>query len=92
GLALLAFTAFPEPNLREGCELVLDPERPPRWEEVSWDGHRDLISVTHEAALAYAQVAAEAFGVSPENITAEFNPEKVVQALKKTKEERKKSE
>lgn len=92
GLALVACTALPEPNLREGCELVLDRDRPPQWELVRWDGQREALSLVHEDALAYAQAAAEAFGVSPETITAEFKPEKVVEALKKTKEERKKSE
>lgn len=91
GLSLVAFTAWPEPNLREGCELVLDPDRPPLTEEVHRDGRRQPLVLSHEEALAFAREAAVAFGVSPDPIVAHFNAGKVVEALKKSKEERKKA-
>lgn len=91
GLSLVAFTAFPETNLREGCELVLDPERPPIAEEVYRDGRRQQLVLSHQEALDYARAAAQEFGVPPEPVFAQFNAGKVVEALKKSKEERKKA-
>lgn len=91
GLSLVAFTAFPETNLREGCELVLDPERPPLMQEVHRDGRRLELSLTHQQALEYAAEAAKDFGVPEEPIIAQFNAGKAMEALKKSKEERKKS-
>lgn len=91
GLSLVAFTAWPEPNLREGCELVLDPDKPPVSEEVHRDGKRHPVTLSHEDALTYARQAALAFGVKSEPVFARFLAAKVVEALKKSKEERKKA-
>lgn len=63
GLALTAFTSNPSGYLRQGCNLVLDPERPREFVEVYPDGRRVPATVTHEAARAYAAAVAKAFGV-----------------------------
>lgn len=63
GLALVSFTAPMDSNLREGCELVQDPNQPPTWKLVKHDGTRMDLDITHDAALAFAKVAAESFGV-----------------------------
>ena len=65
GLALTAFTHRAIGYLRQGCLLVLDPEpsEPHEFSEVYPDGTRKPCNVTHEECLAYAQVAATAFGV-----------------------------
>lgn len=91
GLSLVVLTAWPEPNLREGCELVLDPERKPLMEEVYRNGKRQPLELTHEEALAYAREAALAFGVTTGERKVSFQAQEVVEALKKSKEERKKS-
>jgi CRISPR-associated protein Csb1 len=63
GLALTAFTYSPAGYLRQGCNLVPDPDRPREFTEVHGDGRRTPVTATHEEALAYARTAAEAFGV-----------------------------
>ncbi|HJT75893.1 MAG TPA: type I-U CRISPR-associated RAMP protein Csb1/Cas7u [Gemmataceae bacterium] len=63
GLALTAFTYSPSGYLRQGCNLVLDPEKPREFVEVYGDGRRLPAPITHDDALDYARAAAEAFGV-----------------------------
>ncbi len=63
GLALTAFTYNSVGYLRQGCNLVLDPDKPRTFEEVYGDGRRVPATVTHDSALAYAKAAAQAFGV-----------------------------
>jgi CRISPR-associated protein Csb1 len=63
GLALTAFTMPTTGYLRQGCDLVLDPDRPPELRLVSYDGRREEVSLAHEEALAYARAAAAGFGV-----------------------------
>ena len=77
GLALTAFTYRATGYLRQGCLLVLDPgaEKPREYNEVHPDGERKPCGVTHEAALAYAQAAAAAFGVG-EDKTVPFDKER----------------
>jgi CRISPR-associated protein Csb1 len=66
GLALTAFTAAPGGYLRQGCHLVLDDGKTREFKEVYADGaHKDAM-VKHEDALAYAKVAAKAFGINPD--------------------------
>jgi len=65
GLALTAFTYPPSGYLRQGCNLVLDPDNPRTFEAVFGDGHREDAGVTHAEALAYTREAAKAFGVDP---------------------------
>lgn len=63
GLALVAFTKPAVGFLRQGCNLVLDSERKPESKVVFPDGRREPTGLTHDAALAFAKKAAEAFGV-----------------------------
>ncbi len=48
GLALTAFTYHPCGYLRQGCNLVADPDKPRLFEEVYGDGRRKPATVTHE--------------------------------------------
>ena len=66
GLALTAFTYSPVGYLRQGCNLVLDPEKPREFKTVYCDGKREDASVTHAEAIEYAKCAAKAFGINPE--------------------------
>jgi CRISPR-associated protein Csb1 len=63
GLALVAFTKPAVGFLRQGCNLVLDGEKKPESKLVFFDGRREDLGFTHEAALAFATKAAAAFGV-----------------------------
>ena len=74
GLALTAFTRNPSGYLRQGCLLVLDPDKPREFVEVHPNGERKPATITHEDALNYATAAAEAFGVG-ESKTVAFNKE-----------------
>lgn len=74
GLALTAFTHSPSGYLRQGCNLVLDPDRPREFVEVYGDGRREPATVSHPEALDYARLAGEAFGVG-ENRSVEFDRE-----------------
>lgn len=65
GLALTAFTYRPPRYLRQGCNLVLDPDRTPEFSEVYGDGRRIPLTLTAGEALAYAQAAASKFVVGP---------------------------
>lgn len=75
GLSLVAFTAPTESYLRQGCMLVLNPEKPREFVEVHPDGRREPCGINHEAALEYATAAAKAFGVG-ENRTVKFEKER----------------
>ena len=74
GLALVAFTHSPSGYLRQGCNLVLDPEKPREFVEVYGDGRRIPAKVTPDDALPYAKAAAEAFGVGGDR-TVKFDKE-----------------
>lgn len=63
GLALVAVTAPTQTYLRQGCNLVGDPDKPRKTTIVHADGKRDELAITHDQALAYAKLAAQAFGV-----------------------------
>jgi CRISPR-associated protein Csb1 len=65
GLALVAFTKLPLEYYRQGTILVVDPdpEKKREFKSVKADGTRVDAGITHEAALAFAQAAAAAFGV-----------------------------
>lgn len=70
GLALVAFTQSPGTYLRQGCNLVLDPERPRETVAVFGDGRREPLSISAEDALTYARAAASAFGLDPDRPSA----------------------
>lgn len=74
GLALTAFTYSASAYLRQGCSLVLDPEKKSEFLEVYPDGRREPATVDHDIAFSYANASAEAFGVG-EDRTVEFSPQ-----------------
>lgn len=82
GLSLVAFTSNVSSYLRQGCMLVLDPEKPGECVEVYPDGRRPSCAITHDEALAFATVAAEAFGVG-ESRTVAFEKAKAKADVKK---------
>jgi CRISPR-associated protein Csb1 len=91
GLSLVAFTARQDTFLREGCQLIPDVERAGEWALVRHDGTRDDgLRVSHEQALEYARAAANAFGVGRSK-KATFNEQAAREALRQSKEERKKA-
>ncbi len=63
GLSLVAFTYRQPSYLRQGCNLVLNPDKPAEFVEVRNDGSRHPAKVSHDDAIAYATAAALAFGV-----------------------------
>jgi CRISPR-associated protein Csb1 len=81
GLALTAFTHNPSGYLRQGCLLVLDPDKGREFVEVAPDGTRTPVGTTHEQALGYAKAAAEAFGVG-ESRTVGFERERAQRDVK----------
>ncbi|GIW43956.1 MAG: type I-U CRISPR-associated protein Cas7 [Candidatus Binatia bacterium] len=91
GLSLVAFTAPQETFLREGCQLVPDPDLPPEWWLVKHDGSREAnFRLSGHQALEYARKVAEAFGVGPRK-EATFHAEKAREELGQSKQERKKA-
>jgi len=75
GLALVSLTAPPESSLREGCQLVPDLDHAAEWKLVRHDGTRQDFSIAHDQAVAFATVAAEAFGVQQRDTPATFDSE-----------------
>ncbi|MGD0770491.1 MAG: type I-U CRISPR-associated RAMP protein Csb1/Cas7u [Tepidisphaeraceae bacterium] len=74
GLALVAFTYRPSSYLRQGCNLVPDPDKPAEFVEVRNDGRRHSAKITHDDALAFATAAAKAFGIGKDQ-QVEFDKE-----------------
>ncbi|HLK62191.1 MAG TPA: type I-U CRISPR-associated RAMP protein Csb1/Cas7u [Bryobacteraceae bacterium] len=62
GLALTAFTYPAGGYLRQGCHLVMNPDKAREFQAVYGDGRREDATVTHDAAVAYARAAAKGFG------------------------------
>jgi CRISPR-associated protein Csb1 len=81
GLSLVAITTPQEPLLRMGCELTADPEKPPKWELVHCNGTRELLVVSYDEALPFAQAAAREFEIG-ESKTFVFDSKKANEALK----------
>jgi len=63
GLALVAFVRPIVGFLRQGCNLVLDANRPPVSHIVHSSGKRVEVTLTHDFVLAFASTAAATFGV-----------------------------
>lgn len=63
GLALVAFTNGPSGYLRQGSNLVLDPDKKIEFVEVNRNGKRIPATVDAKLALDYLTLAAKAFGV-----------------------------
>lgn len=83
GLSLVAFTAHTSSYLRQGCMLVLNPDRSEenKRDEVYPDGKRQPLSVTHEQALDFARAAAADFGIG-ESKTVHFDKDRAVKDIK----------
>lgn len=81
GLSLVAFTHNPSGYLRQGCLLVVNPDRPRELVEVHPDGSRESLKITHEAALKYATDAAKSFGVG-ESRNVPFDKERAKKDVK----------
>jgi len=74
GLSLVALTATSLTYLRQGCNLVPDLDKPREFTLVHGDGRRESATMTHTAALEYAQAAAKAFGIGGDRTVA-YDPE-----------------
>ncbi len=82
GLSLVALTMSTSAYLRQGCNLVLDPDKPREFDEVYRDGRRQPSSLTHHDAIEFAAAAADAFGLG-ENRTVDFDEKKAKADVKK---------
>ena len=71
-------------DLRQGCQLVCDPERGGSRKLVRPDGREEDVALTADEALAFAEAAAGAFGVG-EDLAEDFNADAAKAALKKGK-------
>ena len=82
GLSLVALTANTSAYLRQGCNLVQDPDKPREFHEVYRDGRREPATLSHEEAIAFASQAAKAFGPG-ESRTVQFDKSKAKADVKK---------
>lgn len=83
GLALVAFTSPPAGYLRQGCLLVLNPQKSSENEfvEVFPNGERKHCEISMDAALNYAAESAKAFGVGKSR-TVSFDPDRATKDVK----------
>ncbi|MDX2110301.1 MAG: type I-U CRISPR-associated RAMP protein Csb1/Cas7u [Verrucomicrobiota bacterium] len=88
GLALTAFTHPSGGYLRQGCLLVINPDKPVEFVEVLPTGIRTPCTITHEQATEYALAAAKAFGVG-ENRSVHFTTELAKKDMEKSKDAKK---
>ena len=70
GLTLIAATDPQDGFLRQGCLLTPDPDAAVDWTLVLRNGCRERLSFEDQALLAYAESAAQAFGVGPDRSVA----------------------
>jgi CRISPR-associated protein Csb1 len=73
GLALVALTAPADTYLRQGCNLVPDVTKARMVRLVRAEGKREDLTLSHEESVAFATLAAQAFGVG-ESLTVQFDP------------------
>lgn len=66
GLALIAATDPQDGFLRQGCLLTPDPAASAEWTVVLRSGEREAVDFSAQAVIAYAEAAAQAFGVGPD--------------------------
>lgn len=90
GLALTAFTCHATSYLRQGCMLVLNPDKSREFVEVYPTGERQPVSIAHDTGLKYAVIAANAFRVG-ESKEVEFDENQAKDDLKKAKSTKNKS-
>lgn len=81
GLSLVAFTHSSSGYLRQGCLLVLNPDKPRELVEVHHNGERKPFSVSHNDALKFATEAAKSFGVGTSQ-TVPFDMNKAIADVK----------
>lgn len=65
GLALAALTHNSSGYLRQGCNLVPNPDKPREFKIVASDGQRTDATFSHDDVVRFATAAAIAFGVGP---------------------------
>ena len=82
GLSLVALTANTSTYLRQGCNLVLDADKPREFHEVYRDGRREPATISHDDAQAFAKSAAQTFGPGESRIVA-FDKKKAKEDVKK---------
>ncbi len=82
GLSLVALTMNASSYLRQGCNLVIDPDKPREFHEVYRDGHRESAEASHQDAIKFAAAAADAFGPR-ESRMVEFDKRKAKDDVKK---------
>ncbi len=82
GLSLVAFTANTSAYLRQGCCLVVDPDKGTKLCEVYRDGRRQEITLPHEEAIELAKSAAKNFEIG-ENREVNFDKRKAKDDVKK---------
>jgi CRISPR-associated protein Csb1 len=89
GLALVALTFFDGKtlNLRQGCQLVADKDKPMTRLLVLADGTEKPFTIDRDTAIEYAKATAEAFGVGPDHADATFDVKAAKAALKKSKKD-----
>jgi len=80
GLSLTAFTHVLDGYLRQGCNLVPDPDAPAENVLVHANGRRERWEISHEDAVAYARGCAEAFGIGQDKVAA-FDKERAIKDL-----------
>jgi hypothetical protein len=68
-------------DLRQGCLLVGDPEKPTSWEIVLHSGKRETVEPDSQGALAFAKDTAKTFGVGKSR-SVSFDPRAANAALK----------
>jgi CRISPR-associated protein Csb1 len=88
GLALTAFTIPVGGYLRQGCNLVMDPDKPREFVEVYGDGKRVAAKLSHDDAIAFAAATAKAFGIGTSR-TVDFEKARAVTDIKGNGEEKK---
>ena len=82
GLALVALTANTSIYLRQGCNLVIDSDKPREFHKVYRDGRREPATISHPEAIEFASAAAETFGKG-DSRTVAFDKQKAKADVKK---------
>lgn len=89
GLSLIAISYFDGTtlNLRQGCQLVAQKERPLERNCVNADGSETTFEIDKETAINYAVLAAGDFGVGDDRVDLTFDPKAAKAARKASKKD-----
>jgi CRISPR-associated protein Csb1 len=68
GLSLVALTAPQDPFLRQGCNLVPDPDKGRDTKLVNLDGTRSDVALKHDEVVQFTRLAAKAFGIGKDRV------------------------